>query len=93
MAQQGQGVDELVLALARHQAPEADDELAVDAEAPAQRLRLVGRGRHEPVHVERRPQHLGRHRAAHLLRGGAGRVLADGEQHRRVAEHVPQQDC
>ena len=40
-----ESVDELVLALARHQAAEAHHQLAVDAEAPAQLQRLVGGGR------------------------------------------------
>ena len=41
LAQQAQGVDELVLALARHEAADADDELAVDAETLAQARGLV----------------------------------------------------
>src|SRR5665647_3048840 len=39
LAQHRQGVDELVLALARHQASEADDELAVDAAVSYTHLR------------------------------------------------------
>ena len=89
-AQQGQSVDQLVLALARHQAADADDELPVDAHALAQAGGLVAVGRHEVVHQERRPQHLRGHLAAGLLARGLGGVLADGEQHGRVAEHVPQ---
>ncbi len=42
-AKEGQGVDELVLALARHQTADADDDLAVDAEALAKARGLLVR--------------------------------------------------
>ena len=89
-AQQRHRVDEHVLTLARHEAADADDELAVDAEAGTQRRRLVAARRHVLVHRERRTQDLRGHGAARLLARGVRRVLAHRQQHRGLAEHVAQ---
>ena len=89
-AEERERVDELVLALARDEAADADDDLPVDAETLAQTRHLVAVCRRELVHVQGRPQDLRGHLAVGLLARGLGRVLAHGQQHRRVAEHVPE---
>ena len=90
-AQEGQCVDELVLALARHKPADADDELTVDAEPLAEARGLVAVRRDEVVHQEWRPKHLRRHLASGLLARFRGGVLTHGEQHGGVAEHVTEQ--
>ena len=83
-------VDELVLPLARHEAADADHELAVDAETLAQTRGLLVARRLEGVDLERRTQDLGRDSALGLLARRLRRVLAHREQHGGVAEDVAQ---